>query len=106
MPTDDGVCLRTAKACGPDASTLASRVATMLRIALAIAGDARHRPLKPFACGNAGCSGATVVTCLRAFYLLHARLRARLAPGIPHALKGGWIWHHPGGKPSRGGFAS
>jgi hypothetical protein len=54
MPTDEGVGLRTAKACGPDASTLASRVATMLRIALAIAGDARHRPLKPFACGNAG----------------------------------------------------
>jgi hypothetical protein len=40
----------------------------MLRIALAIAGDARHRPLKPFACGNAGRSGGLVVTNSCAFY--------------------------------------
>jgi hypothetical protein len=33
-----------------------------------------------------GVSGVTVVTCLRAFYSLHARLRAHRAPGIPCAL--------------------
>ena len=46
---------------------------------------ARRKPLKPIACGNAGCSGATVVTNSRVF-LLHARLRVQRAPGIPHAL--------------------
>jgi hypothetical protein len=29
---------------------------------------ARRKPLKPIACGNAGCSGATVVTNARAYY--------------------------------------
>ena len=31
-------------------------------------------------------SGEPVVTCLRAFFILHARLRVRRAPGIPCAL--------------------
>jgi len=59
--TDDDVGSRTAKACGPDASTLASTRRQCLRIALGTVarkpdspGRARHRPLKPFACGNAG----------------------------------------------------
>jgi hypothetical protein len=70
----------------------------MLRIALAIAGDARHRPLKPFACGNAGLAGELVVTNSCAFYTLHTRLRVRLAPGIPHALSGRKVFGSPGRK--------
>ena len=33
-----------------------------------------------------GVSGVTVVTCLRAFYFLHARLRVQRAPGVSCAL--------------------
>ena len=49
-------------------------------------GRARHRPLKPFACGNAGMSWRTRGDLLACFFHLHARLRVRFAPGIPHAL--------------------
>jgi len=51
-------------------------------------GRARHKLLKPFACGNAGRS-----RCLRcehscAYFTIraHTRLRVHWAPGIPHAL--------------------
>ena len=37
------------------------------------------------ACGNAGCSGVSVVTNACAFYFAHAAAGA-WAPGIPHAL--------------------
>jgi hypothetical protein len=33
-----------------------------------------------------GCTGVTVVTTLVCFFISHARLRARHAPGIPCAL--------------------
>jgi hypothetical protein len=72
--TDERVILRTAKSCGPDASMVGVK---FLRSKL-LGGDgdnkarspgrARRKPLKPFACGNAGCSGATVVTNARAYY--------------------------------------
>ena len=80
-PIDEGVGSRTAKACGPDASTLASgdnapHYACGDNKARS-PGRARHRPLKPFACGNAGCSGGLVVANSCAFYFLHARLRVR-----------------------------
>ena len=52
--------------------------------------------------GNAGCFGVPVVTCLRAFLLLHARLRVRLPPGIPHALFGRSNIGQPGRNASRG----
>src|SRR5579872_4067639 len=42
-------------------------------------GRARHRPLKPFACGNAGCPGVLVVTLLACF------LSARKAAGASRA---------------------
>jgi hypothetical protein len=29
-------------------------------------------------------------------FILHARLRVRRAPGIPHALWGGWFMHNSG----------
>ena len=48
-------------------------------------GRSRRKPLKPFACGNAGCFGVSVVTNARAFYTPRAAAGA-LAPGIPHAL--------------------
>jgi hypothetical protein len=63
---------RTAKACGPDASTLASGDnATHYACGDNQArspGRARHRPLKPFACGNAGFSGGLVVDLLVCFF--------------------------------------
>jgi len=48
-------------------------------------GRSRRKPLKPFACGNAGCFGVLVVTNARVFYTPRAAAGA-LAPGIPHAL--------------------
>jgi hypothetical protein len=50
--------------------------------------DTGENTYKPLAhrTGNAGCCGVPVVTCLRAFLLLHARLRVRSRTGIPCAL--------------------
>ncbi len=50
--------------------------------------DTGENTYKPLAhrTGNAGCCGVPVVTCLRAFLLLHARLRVRSCTGIPCAL--------------------
>jgi hypothetical protein len=70
---DESATLRTAKSCGPDASM----VGVKFRGRNLPRGDgdnkarsprrARRKPLKPIACGNAGCSGATVVTNSCAF---------------------------------------
>src|SRR3982750_2032478 len=43
---------------------------------------------KTIARGMPGVSGVTVVTMLVCFFILHARLRAHRAPGIPCALSG------------------
>src|ERR1700730_582408 len=109
-PTDEGVGSRAAKTCGPDIPTLMSSWRQCLLIALMMVankpgspGRARHRPLKPFACGNAGCSGGLVVANSCAFLLSHARLRVRWASGIPHALFGRKFWVSPGADASRGG---
>jgi hypothetical protein len=59
-------------------------------------GRARRKPLKPLRAGMPGETGATVVTTLVCFLLLHTRLRAHWAPGIPHALMGGRTMHNPG----------
>jgi hypothetical protein len=47
---------------------------------------ARSKPLKPFAQEKPDRFGVPVVTCLRAFYFLHARLRVRRASGFSCAL--------------------
>jgi hypothetical protein len=51
---------RTAKSCGPDTPTLVSNPQVFLRRTVAnkpgTPGRARRKPLKPFACGNAGMS--------------------------------------------------
>src|SRR5216683_2715777 len=93
---------RTAKSCGPDASTPASSFAEASRpnrvfdkTISADDGDkrarspgrARRKPLKPLRAGMPGESGGPVVTTLVCLlHILHARLRVHWAPGIPHAL--------------------
>ena len=81
--------LRTAKSCGPDAPTLASSwrsypLATVARKP----GHPGEREIsrKTIAQGMPGDSGVTVVTMLVCYFILHARLRAQRAPGIPCAL--------------------
>jgi hypothetical protein len=48
--------------------------------------ESTEETVKTIACGNAGCSGATVVTNACAYYTSRTRLRVQRAPGIPHAL--------------------
>jgi len=89
---------RTAKSCGPDASTPASSPAEASRPNRARTkpyplgdgdkkarspGRARRKPLKPLACGNAGCSGATVATTLACY--LHFAREAAGAAGTRHS---------------------
>jgi hypothetical protein len=82
--------LRTAKSCGPDASTPASSLQGSASDGDKKArspGRARYKPLKPSRAGMPGDPGATVVTMLAcSLHILHARLRVHWAPGIPHAL--------------------
>src|SRR5438477_3995506 len=81
---------RTAKSCGPDASTLA------IKFAFHHAGDggkqarspgrARRKPLKPL---RAGMPGVAVYSFTRVHFYqckAHTRLRLQRAPGVPHAL--------------------
>jgi hypothetical protein len=51
-----------------------------------VTGESTKETVKTIACGNAGRSGATVVTNSCAFYTLRTRLRVQRAPGIPRAL--------------------
>jgi hypothetical protein len=84
--------LRTAKSCGPDASTPASS----LRVTASDGdkkarspGRARNKPLKPLRAGtpvNRSIRGDYArVLC----FISHARLRVHRAPGVPHALT--WV---------------
>src|ERR1700704_5214926 len=64
---------RTAKSCGPDASTLASSFAQKTARGdgdkrARSPGRARRKPLKPLRAGMPGDPGATVVTNARAYY--------------------------------------
>src|SRR6202790_3613927 len=82
---------RTAKSCGPDASTPASSFADKYPQGdgdkkARSPGRARRKPLKPLRAGMPGDSGGPVVTTLVWFLFSHARLRVHWAPGIPHAL--------------------
>jgi hypothetical protein len=60
-------------------------------------GRARSKTLTPSRAGMLGNPGGPVVTTLVWFYFSHARLRVHWAPGIPHALRGGWFLHDSGG---------
>jgi hypothetical protein len=87
---DDGADLRTAKSCGPDASTPASSWRKSFPLAtVANKPDRRGEhgiSRKTIAQGMPGCSGEPVVTSLVCFFISHARLRVQRAPGIPCAL--------------------
>src|SRR6202035_3235066 len=90
--------LRTAKSCGPDASTPASSLRAEAQATETIKpGRARRKPLKPL---RAGMPGVPVRPwrLTRVLFILHARLRVRRAPGIPHALcfGGGGLLHNSG----------
>src|ERR1700721_3678929 len=90
---DESAYLRTAKACGPDAPTLASssRGAELLGgeggNKARSPGRARRKPLKPSRAGMPGDSGATVVTNARVFYTTRA---AAGASGIRHSPLPPW----------------
>jgi len=51
-----------------------------------ITGEIPKETVKTIARGMPGEPGVTVVTLLVCFFILHARLRAHRAPGIPCAL--------------------
>jgi hypothetical protein len=81
---------RTAKSCGPDASTLAFKLAGSIP-PMTVTTKPDHRgdhviSRNTIARGMPDCSGEPVVTMLVCFFILHARLRVRRAPGIPCAL--------------------
>src|SRR5438067_9439215 len=93
----------TAKSCGSDAPTLASSRRKYFRWrrwqTSPVTGKSAKETVKTIARGMPGCSGVTVVTMLVCFFILHARLRAHRAPGIPCALisiEGRTIWHNSG----------
>src|ERR1700687_2023225 len=89
--------LRTAKSCGPDASTPASslrrhvgptggRQASIRKRrgeTSPVTGESTKEAVKTIACGNAGCSGATVVTTLVCY--LHFAREAAGAAGTRHS---------------------
>jgi hypothetical protein len=88
---DEGACLRTAKACGPDIPTLISSLADFIRAAT-VARKPGHRgeraiSRKAIARGMPGESGVTVVTMLVCFYHFAREAAGAIgAPGIPCAL--------------------
>jgi hypothetical protein len=61
-----------------------------------ITGESTKQPVKTIARGMSGETDVTVVTMLVCFFILHARLRVRRAPGIPCAL---WLEQGNSGKP-------
>ena len=85
---DEGVCLRTAKSCGPDASTPASSWRTQIADdgdkQARSPGRARRKPLKPLRGECRAFSGVTVVTNARAFYPTRA---AAGASSARHSLR-------------------
>ena len=96
--------LRTAKSCGPDAPTLASRLRKACRPNRArtsdifrkrrwqtspVTGESAKETVKTIACGNAGRFRCTrCYSCAFYRYKVHTRPRVQRAPGIPHALFG------------------
>src|SRR6202046_4782126 len=107
--------MRTAKACGPDAPTLASssRGAELLGgeggNKARSPGRARRKPLKPLRAGMPGDPGATVVTNARAFYTPRAAAGASGHRHSPRPLfSGGRLKQNAGalcrGKPKACSF--
>src|SRR5207248_97502 len=97
--------MRTAKSCGSDAPTLASSFAVNARRrwqTSPVTGKSTKETVKTIAGGMPGVSGVTVVTMLVCFFILHARLRAHRAPGIPCALSLGETFMHNSGASRRG----
>jgi hypothetical protein len=87
---DEARISRTAKSCGPDASTLAFKSAGSIPPAT-VTTKPDHRgdhviSRNTIARGMPGDAGEPVVTMLVCFFILHARLRVHRAPGIPCAL--------------------
>jgi hypothetical protein len=103
--------LRTAKSCGPDASTLAFKLATMLAHC-AYDGDkkarspgrARRKPLKPLRAGMPGDPGATVVSNSCAYYFCTRGRGCGGHPAFPTPSVGRMI-HAQLGRYSRRGIA-
>ena len=87
---DESTGARTAKSCGPDASTLASSSRNHPRATVTRKPDHRgeheNKPLKPLRAGTPGETGYLWWLHSCATNTLHTRLRVRRAPGIPHAL--------------------
>src|SRR6202035_1265372 len=81
------VLTRTVKSCGPDASTPASSLRMHFRRRRRqespISGESTKETVKTIACGNAGCSGATVVTTLVCYQ--HTAHEAAGAVGTRHS---------------------
>ena len=90
--TDERAILRTAKSCGPDASTLASSCArSNLRAGdgdnkARSPGRARRKPLKPSRAGMPGDPGATVVTNACAYYYYTRGCGCNGHPAFPALL--------------------
>ena len=81
---------RTAKPCGPGAPTLASSFAEFSARRRwqksPVTGESTEHAVKTIAQGRLGEPGVPVVTMLVCFFISHARLRVRRAPGFPCAL--------------------
>jgi hypothetical protein len=80
--------VKSAEACRPNRAQICHQFAGDRGKTNSSPRRARHKLLKPSACGNAGC-----FRCLRCEYLCayltpiaHTGLRVHWAPGIPHAL--------------------
>jgi hypothetical protein len=85
-------CSRTGKSCGSDAPMLASSWRRDPPTTVArkpVAGKSTKESVKPSRRECRTIPGVTVVTMLVCFFILHARLRAHLASGIPCALFSG-----------------
>ncbi len=95
--------LRTAKSCGPDAPTLASRLRMLCRPYRAsdttsvrkrrwqespVTEESTKETVKTIACGNAGQFRCIRLLVCFLLHEAHTRLRVQRAPGIPHALFG------------------
>jgi hypothetical protein len=106
------VLLRTAKSCGPDASTPASSLAEVLRARPGGQANIREatvtrkpdrrgeheisrKPLRAGMPGDFRCDRCEY-SCAFELPYAHTRLRVHWAPGIPHALRGGSGTHNSG----------
>jgi len=81
--------MRTAKSCGPDASTLASSLRNSSQATVTkepITGESPKETVKTIAQGRPGCSRWTCMLVCEFLCILHTRPRVQRAPGLPCAL--------------------